>query len=142
MKLVGKKEFVVVTYSFDKKTFVVHVVILNLDLQIYNSCITQLASLFTDNTLTVIFPKYANFANVIFLKFAAKLLKSTKINNYPTVPVDSQQSLYSSIHGLEPNELKTLKTYIETNLVNSFIWAFKLSLGAPIFFFQNSEHRF
>ena len=52
---------------------------------------------------------------------------------------ESKQPLYGPIYSLEPVELKTLKTYIETNLANGFIQALKLPAGAPILFVRKLD---
>lgn len=44
----------------------------------------------------------------------------------------NKQLSFGPIYILELVELKTLKTYIEIILVNSFIWSFKSSAGVPI----------
>ena len=45
-----------------------------------------------------------------------------------------QKLLYWSIYSLELKEFKTLKTYIRTNLANSFIKAWKFSVNTLILF--------
>ena len=50
-----------------------------------------------------------------------------------------KQPLFGSIYSLGTMELKTLKTYIKTNLVNSFIRSFKSPARAPILFDKKSN---
>ena len=38
-------------------------------------------------------------------------------------------------------ELKTFKTYIKTNLANSFIWSFKSLTRALILYFKKSNNK-
>ena len=47
---------------------------------------------------------------------------------------ESKQPSFGLIYSLGPVELETLKTYIETNLANSFIRPFKSPAGVPILF--------
>ena len=47
---------------------------------------------------------------------------------------EDQQPLFGPIYSLGPIELETLKTYIETNLANSFIQHSKSPVRASIFF--------
>ena len=74
-----------------------------------------------NNKKVIVLPKYSDYANVFSKAFAVKLSKYTNINNYLIDLVDDKQPPYSPIYSLRPMELKTLKTYIETNLVNGFI---------------------
>ncbi len=98
------------------------------------SKIAQIAHLKADEAPSKVPSKYANFADVLFLKFAAKLPKHTEINN-PTIElVDDWQSLYSPIYSLELIKLEILKTYIQNNLANSFIRPFKSPIGVLILF--------
>ena len=46
----------------------------------------------------------------------------------------SEQPLYELIYSLNLVELKTLKTYIKTNLANNFIWLLKSPSGVFILF--------
>ena len=47
---------------------------------------------------------------------------------------EDKQPLFEPIYSLGPVELKTLKTYIESNLANGFIYLFKSPIKAPILF--------
>ena len=51
----------------------------------------------------------------------------------------SQQLLYAPIYSLGMVELKTLKTYIETNYANGFIFPLKSPVDAYIFFFRKPD---
>ncbi len=48
--------------------------------------------------------------------------------------MDDWQPPYGPIYSLGPVELETLKSYIENNLANGFIWPSKFSAGALILF--------
>ena len=69
----------------------------------------------------------------------AELLKYIGINDYPINLIDDKQSPYSLIYNLGPVELKTLKTYIETNLANGFIRPSKSFVGALILFIHKKD---
>ena len=49
------------------------------------------------------------------------LLETTNFNQHTIKFQEDQQPSYMPIYSLGPIELKTLKTYIETNLANGFI---------------------
>ena len=79
--------------------------------------------------------EYSDFANV-FLKESAKvLLERTGINEHAIEQEDGKQPPYGLIYSLGSVELKTLKTYIKTNLANGFIRPLKSPAGAPILLF-------
>ena len=59
------------------------------------------------------------------MKNAAKLPENTGINKHAIKLKKNKQSLFEPIYSLTPIELETLKTYIETNLANGFIWLSK-----------------
>lgn len=71
---------------------------------------------------------------MFFPNLAFKLFKFTGINNHAIELVDSPFSFYGPIYSLGLVELKTLKTYIETNLANKFIKIFKLPVDILIYF--------
>lgn len=86
MKLIGKKDFTVIVFNPDNKTFAVQIVFLtsfNLDIDNHFSCRVEIAFLIVDDTLTVVLSEYTDFADVFFLDFAAKLSEYTRINNHP-----------------------------------------------------------
>ena len=62
------------------------------------------------------------------------LPEHTGINDHAIKLEDSKQPPYKQIYSLGLVELKTLKTYIETNLANGFIQPLKSPAGAPILF--------
>ena len=76
----------------------------------------------------------SNYSNVFSAENAAELPKNTGINEYAIKFEENKQPLFGPIYSLGPVELKTLKTYIETNLANRFIRLSKSSVGAPILF--------
>ena len=78
--------------------------------------------------------KYSDFSNVFLEEKALILLKITKLNWHAIELQEGQQLPYGPIYSLAPVELKTLKTYIKTNLANGFIQPSKSFTGAPILF--------
>ena len=70
---------------------------------------------------TRILIEYSDFSNIFFLDSASELLEYTRINDHPINLLDNKQSSYGLIYSLGLVELEILKTYIETNLANSFI---------------------
>ena len=78
--------------------------------------------------------KYLNFADVFLKKLANVLPKRTKVNEHAIELEEGKQPPYKLIYSLRPVELKTLKTYIKTNLANGFIRALKSPASSPILF--------
>ena len=70
----------------------------------------------------IILAEYTDFANVFLKKLAKVLFKQTDINKHTMKLVENKQPSYKLIYSLGQIKLETLKTYIETNLPNSFIW--------------------
>ena len=79
--------------------------------------------------------KYSDFIDVFSPKLALELPKHIGINDYTIKLVNDWQPSYGPIYSLRSIELKTLKTYIKTNLVNSFI-RFSKSLARALIFFD------
>ena len=78
--------------------------------------------------------KYSDFSDVFLKEKVSILLEATKLNQHAIELQEGQQPSYGPIYSLGPVELKTLKTYIETNLANDFIRPSKSPAGAPILF--------
>lgn len=100
---------------------------------------TQIGYLKADKAPIKVPRKYADFADVFLSKLAIELPKYTEINNHAIELVDDQQLFYSLIYSLSPVKLRTLKTYIENNLTNSFIRFSKFTTRKPIFFDKKSD---
>ena len=86
--------------------------------------------------------KYSDFANVFLKKSANIFLEQTVANKHAIKLEKGKQPCYGPIYCLGPIELKTLKTYIKTNLANSFIKALKPLAGAPILSVHTSNGSF
>ena len=81
-----------------------------------------------------ILEKNLDFANVFSKQLAGVLLECIKINKYTIKLQEGKQLSHGFIYSLGLVELKTLKTYIETNLANGFIWPLKSLANALIFY--------
>ena len=86
-----------------------------------------------------ILTKYSDFSDVFLEEKALILPEVTELNQYTIKLQKGQQPLYGSIHSLGPVELKTLKTYIKTNLANGFIRPLKSPAGASIPFVRKTR---
>ena len=82
----------------------------------------------------IVSAEYLDFLNVFPKKLAEVLPKRTQMNKHAIELEDGKQPPYGPIYSLSPVELKTLKTYIETNLTNSFIQPSKFPNGILISF--------
>ena len=80
---------------------------------------TQIASLIAKKMQ--ILSKYSDFSDVFLEEKALILLEITALNQHAIKLQENQQPPYRPIYSLGPVELETLKTYIKTNLANSFI---------------------
>ena len=78
--------------------------------------------------------KYSDFANIFLEKVADVFPEQSGANEHPIELEKGKQPPYGPIYSLGPVEFEILKTYIETNLGNGFIWASKLSVDALILF--------
>ena len=67
--------------------------------------------------------KYTDFADVFSNESANILPEQIGVNEHAIKLEEGKQPSYELIYNLEPIELKTLKTYIKTNLANGFICA-------------------
>ena len=63
-----------------------------------------------------------------------KFLEHTGINDYAIELKEGNQPFFGPTYSLGPVELKILKPYIKTNLVNDFIRFFKSPAKTLIFF--------
>ena len=86
-----------------------------------------------------ILTNYLDFLDVFSEEKASVLPEITDLNQYAIKLQKSQQPLYKPIYSLGPVKLKTLKTYIKTNLANGFIWPSKSPAGTPIIFVRKPD---
>ena len=78
--------------------------------------------------------KYSDFADIFLEESANVLPEQTGANEHTIELKKGKQPPYEPIYSLGPVELKILKTYIKTNLVNGFIRALKSPAGTLILF--------
>ena len=130
VELVGKKEFAAAALDPESETFVVHVTLLSsnaspssspLELNVHLSRRPQVSGLIAEEASRKVSAEYLDFADVFSSDLASELPEHTRINDHAIKLVDGQQPPYDPIYSLGRVELETLKTYIETNLVNGFI---------------------
>ena len=86
--------------------------------------------------------EYSNYSNVFLAENVAELPKNTGMNEYTIKLEEGKQPLFGPIYSLGSMELETLKTYIKTNLANSFIRPFISPVGAPILFNRKPDESF
>ena len=94
----------------------------------------QVRALFFDKAPTEVPVEYSDYSDVFSTENAAELSENTGINEHAIKLEDGKQPSFGPIYSLGLLELETLKTYIETNLANGFIWLSKSPAGAPILF--------
>ena len=100
----------------------------------------QIASLLAEEVK--IPAEYSDFSDVFSEEKVLVLPKLTELNQHAIKLQDGKQPPYGPIYSLGPVELETLKTYIETNLANDFIWPSKSPTNAPILFVRKPEGSF
>ena len=107
---------------------------------IYPAWETQIALLIAKKVK--ILTKYLDFSNIFSKEKASILPRVTKLNEYTIKLLKGQQLPYRPIYSLGLVKFKTLKTYIETNLANGFIWPSKLPTSAFILFIKKLDGSF
>ena len=151
VRLVIPKEFVIAALDADSKTFVVHVAIKerkempvhsekqaqieaedHIDAQGQSGA--QVGALIFNKAPTEVPAKYSDYSNVFSAENAAEVPENTGMNGHAIKLEEGKQPLFGPIYSLGPIKLETLKTYIKTNLANSFIQPSKSSAGVPILF--------
>ena len=94
----------------------------------------QIRALIFNKAPTEVLVEYSDYSDVFLAENVAELLKNTGINKHVIELEEGKQLIFGPIYGLNPVELKTLKTYIEINLASNFIHLFRSPAGAPILF--------
>ena len=155
VKLVGKKEFTALALDSEYETYVVHIASLGFTLLIASTLVTypdstplnvhpsqrpQIFGLIAKEASMKVPVKYLDFADVFSPGLISELPVHTGINDHAIKLVNGQQPPYGPIYSLRLIEVKTLKTYIETNLANGFIRPSKSPCIAPILFDQKSDN--
>ena len=103
---------------------------------------TQVGALLFDKASTEVLAKYFNYSNVFLVENTAKLPENTRMKEHTIKLEEGKQPPFSPIYSLKPVKLEILKTYIETNLANGFIWPSKFLAGAPILFNKKPDESF
>ena len=138
VELVGKKEFAAAALDPEHETYVVHIASLCFtplaSLDVHFSREPQISGLIAKKAPTKVPAEYSDFTDVFSPELATELPEHTEINTHAIDLEEGKQPPYGPIYSLGPVELKTLKTYIETNLANGFICPSKSLAGAPILF--------
>ena len=132
-----KKEFVVIVFDPQHKTFIIHIIFFSstlLNAGVHPFHRPQVPGLIAKKAFTKILAKYTNFADVFSPELAFKLLEYIGINNHTIKLVKGQQLFYRTIYSLGPVELEILKANIDINLANRFIRKSKSPAGVFIFF--------
>ena len=118
----------------DSETFVMHVAIREQEVTLVHSKKqAQVEALLFNKVSTKIPEEYSDYSNIFLAENVAELPENTGMNEHAIELEEDKQPPFSPIYSLGQRELETLKTYIETNLANSFIRPFKSPAGAPIF---------
>ena len=112
------------------ETFIVYMISLNLAPGIHSNKAVQITSLLTKKVK--ILDRYSDFVNIFSEEKTLVLLKWIEFNQDVIELEKGKRSLYGPIYSLNPVELETLKTYIETYLKTGFIQSSKSFTGAPI----------
>ena len=131
VKIIDKKEFAKVALDEHIEAFLMYVTSL-LIRAIHPARKARIALLVAKEVQ--IPTQHLDFLDVFLKEKASILLKATELNQHVIKLQKDQQLPYGPIYSLSPVELKTLKTYIKTNLANGFIWPLKSPAGALIFY--------
>ena len=86
--------------------------------------------------------EYFDYSNIFLAENTIKLSENTGINEYTIKLEEDKQLFFRLIYSLGLIKLETLKTYIKTKLVNSFIQLFKSPVRTPILFDKKSDRSF
>ena len=102
----------------------------------------QVRALLFDKATIEIPAEYSNYSSIFLAENAAKLLKNTGINEHAIKLEKGKQPSIGLIYSMGLGGLEILKTYIKTNLANSFIRPFKSPASAHILFDQKQDESF
>ena len=102
----------------------------------------QVGALLFNKALIEVLAEYSDYNNIFSAEYAAKLPENTGMNEHTIKLEKGKQPLFGPIYSLKSVELETLKTYIEINLTNGFIWLSKSFAEAPILFNRKPDRSF
>ena len=130
----------------ESETFVVHIVIreqkkmpVHSERQAQIQDKAQVGVLLFDEAPTDVSAKYSNYSDVFSAENVTELPENTEMNEHTIELEEGKQPSFGPIYSLGPVELKTLKTYIKTNLANGFIKPSMSPTGALILFDQKPD---
>ena len=102
----------------------------------------QVGALIFNKAPTEVPAEYSDYSNVFSAENVAELPENNGMNEYTIELKEGKQPPFRPIYSLDPVELKTLKTYIKTNLANGFIRPSKFPARALIFFNRKPDRSF
>ena len=94
----------------------------------------QVGALLFNKALTEVPAEYFDYNDIFLTENVVELPENTGINEYAIKLEEGEQWPFGPIYSLGLIELEIFKTYIKTNLANSFIWPSKSSAKASILF--------
>ena len=147
VQIIAKKDFVIAALNTDNKTFMMYVAIWKEEeMPVYSKKQSQIeakvGALLWNKAPTEFLVEDFDYDNVFSAEYIVELSENTRINKLAIKLEKNKQPLFRLIYSLRPVELETLKTYIKTNLANSFIWPSKSFARAPILFDRKPERSF
>ena len=137
VEIIDRKEFAKAALDENVKASVVHVNSLASKMTIHPTKEAQLALLLAEKVTVP--TEYSDFADVFLEKSANVFPKRIGANEHAIELEKGKQPPYGPIYSLGLVELQILKTYIRTNLSNSFIRASKSPAGAWILFVRKPD---
>ena len=140
VKIINQKGFIKAALDENIKAFVVHVSSLGLRINIHPARKAQLALLLAKKVTVP--AKCLDFTDVFSEELANILPERTGANGHAIELEVGKKLPYGPIYNLGPVELKTLKTYIKTNLAKGFIRVSKSPVEAPIVFVHKPDRSF
>ena len=126
---------VIAALDVDNETFLVHEAIREREeLPVDSKKQAQTRATLFNEALTEVPAEYSDYSKIFSAENSAELPENIEMNEHAIKLEKGKQPPFSPIYSLELIELKTLKTYIKTNLVNGFIRPSKSSAGVSILF--------
>ena len=143
VQIIDKKDFVITALDTNNKTFVVYIAIREWEeMPVHFKRKAHVGALLFSKVPTEVPVKYSNYSNVFSAEYTAELSENTGMNNHAIKLEEGKQLPFGPIYSLGPVELEILKTYIKTNLTNSFIWPSKSLARASILFERKPNKSF
>ena len=141
MKIINKKKFTKTAIDENVEAFVIYITSLSLNLMPIHPAQEAQIALLVIKKVQILF-KYSDFSNGFSKEKTSILLEASNLNQHAIELEKSQQPPYRLIYSLCLVKLEMLKTYIKTNLANSFIWPLKSPTDAFIFFVRKLNGSF